>query len=326
MPLWLRAASYTILAIVILTLVGLLAVSYTAVFCLLGGFVVAQVLLIILPRISKPGKWWLAIIFILLLAAIFIVTTLALSLINPPLVGIITCTPGQTEQETIVKEYHAVIEPVDFTQGIFQVSEEVTYLVERHTCVTAHRISTDVVEELTQISLPPRTVLSSSRGIFIRELQVTPLEGSALSGATCCFDQTTVELRDFPKDSFYEARDVQNPEIFPYLDTATIKWSSLSRREIVFAYIARSFYAMRSLVIPLVGVSYQSQWIIASVGLLVTAVITPVVKPMLLDLARNKLMSLFEKKPPLQEEGEKARLIVSARGDEKEIEVKRKPK
>ena len=204
---------------------------------------------------------------------------------------------GQTSSDTILTGYHAIITPVDISQGVFKISEEATYNVESYLCNSDYSVSTSIMKEGEVLSLPEKQVYSSSRGLFIRELNVTPLDGLAISGIdTCCVKAPTVELSDFPRDSFYEARDVNKTEISTYLDIETVKFDEQSlNRSIVFAYITPPFYSVRGLVAPLIGVSYQGQWIVALIGLLVTVIIVPFAKDVLVDLTVARIKSLFKR-------------------------------
>lgn len=77
---------------------------------------------------------------------------------------------------------------------------------------------------------------------------------------------------------------------------------------------------MRSLLDPLIAISYQSEWLSILAGLVVTVIIIPIVKSLFFDLAKRRISSLLEKESP-----KTATLGVLSTGEEKTIEVKKKP-
>ena len=77
---------------------------------------------------------------------------------------------------------------------------------------------------------------------------------------------------------------------------------------------------MRNLIVPFIGLSYIDQWLITLLGLIITAIIVPIFKPLLFELAKGRIRSLFKRENP-----EEVTLIVSSSGAVKTIEVKKKP-
>ncbi len=188
------------------------------------------------------------------------------------------------------------------------------------------------IDEDIMFHLPDRKIASTSRGFLVRELQISPLQmditghisltlsdGTSLDDDLCpsyCPD-SRIELLDFPKNAFYVAREARDLEVFPYVDTETITWSVRNlERGIAFAYVAPPYYQLRSLLKPFVEFSSFGQWVVGLVGVIIAFVITPVVKPVLTDLAKNKFKSQIERKP-----AKKGIIIVSSKGQEKEVEI-----
>ena len=301
MRTWLRAISYIILVLFILAEVALLSVSYTAALFLLCGFVVAQLLIFLAPRIFPyiiELDTWIIVLILAVLCFLCLLPFRKILIHLTPMAG--GCNLPQTTSDKVFTGYHAIIEPVDFSKGVFKISEEATYNVENYECNSSHTFIKSSVQEGLFLSPAEKRVNSLSRGLLLRELRVVPLDGSAISGVDS-FDliSSTVELRDIPRNSFYEARDVEKAEVSKYLDTETVKWNDLSLSGgILFAYIAPPFYLLRSLVSPLIGIFYQGQWWIVLIGLIVTSVITPLVKSVFIDLVKDKFKSLFKGKPP----------------------------
>jgi hypothetical protein len=300
MSTWLRTTGYFVFMLSMLLIAGLLSVSYSATLYLVIGVLAAWLITFIVSRILKSrGEWLGASVAVIGVVLCIIVGGLFLVLISfRERRMMVLCTPGETMQ-TRLTEYHIIIEPIDFSQRSFRVLEGATYDVERHVCNPDRTTSVSVVEKDTVLSLPERQIHSSNRGLFIQEVHVTPLDGSPLSGYTCCPETKTVELRDFPRNSFYEARDVQKVEPSRYLDTEIVRWDTRRLgQDIVFAYVAPPFHLLRNFFTPLIGISYQSQWMVTFVGLIAGAVIKQIVKPALFDFGKSRFKSLLERKPP----------------------------
>lgn len=318
--------TYILAIFLAIVIFGTSSISYSATLYLLGGLIVGTVLIVIIPHTIKSlfgltNKWLSGFfIFVVALFALFgILQFLAKPIDLGGAGGIGKCkNPGEVKSQTSVRDYYATIQPDGFSTGLFRVSEEATYLVESITCNADGKTTTSIIEEDKVVS--EQFVHSSKRGLMIREIRIIPLKGLLLQ-RYCCQSKGTVELRDFPRNSFYEARDVQNVIATTYLDTETVKWNGdLTRRDdIVFAYITNPFQLFRNLLSPLIGVSYQSNWVIGLASIIASFIIIPITKPILEDLAKNKLKALIEKKKSSQSEIKKSFLVISSKGEEKEI-------
>jgi hypothetical protein len=294
-----RALVFTLLIIFILSIIAFLSISYTATMYFLAGVFMALVLIVAIPPILilKEKVSLLTVTVVIMIIAIGIIISQSLlgyRYTNLSLTGCIK--PGDTILETILTEYHAFIEPIDVTQGLFGVSEEARYNIKGHTCMEDFKTSSSIIEEDKVLSLPKKEVYSLSRGLFIRELKIKPLDGSDFNGSDCCPETITVELLDFPRDSFYEGRDVIKAESSRYLDTETVVLENRSlNREIVFAYIKPPFNLLRTFLTPIITLSYQSNWMIILFGLIGGFIITNVVKPTLTDMAKARFKAYLEK-------------------------------
>lgn len=311
-----------------LAMVSMLTVSYSGAFFLLAGILAAWFIIFLAPRIIAALH--ISPVLGIVLGLIIVSLVMLILFAGTGSAPMQVCMMGSKYEETEFHDYHAIIEPIDFLQGVFRVTESGTYVVTYYECIQHQGFSygnySATRVETNTVSLPERQTLGSSRGLLIREVNVIPLADSALSNATCCYGESSIELRDFPRDSFYEARDVQKAEVYPYLDTETIKWDRfVVDRSITFAYLAEPFYSLRGLLAPLIGLSYKEQWPIALFGLLATAVIIPIVKPVLIELGRNRLKNKIAS-DTTGEDTKNATLIVSGRGDEKQVTIKTKNK
>lgn len=196
----------------------------------------------------------------------------------------------------------------------------------------------------------PQTVASSAagvpRGFLLRELAIAPLgvdaagrveivlpDNTRLDGMLCSpygCPPNTITLADFPKNSFFAAKNAQDLQSQDYVDTSTFIWSVAALDDrVAFAYIPAPFNNFRSILAPFIGFSRVSQWAAALVGLVGALVVTPIVVPWINDEIKEFLQRRFKKPaaaPPQAVEAPKAKLIISADGEEKEIEVEQKRK
>ena len=274
------------------------------------GISTAWLTIFIVSSILKMRRRWLRALSLGLVSlCLFTATGIFLknlfyqrALVSIPVAGLVQtsyCSPGETTVQNILTEYHMTIEPVDFSAGYFNISEDVTNVVESSYCNSDFTVTTNIIDENT-IHLPERKTRSSNRGLFFREIRIKPLEDASISDkkSTCCSGSSIVELRDFPRNSFYEARYEPDTAISYsyYLDNETIMWDLRSTNDVIeFSYITSPFNAIRSLLSPIINITYQSHWPIAFLGFIVSSVITPIVKPVLVDLSKSKFKLLLEK-------------------------------
>lgn len=313
-----KSIGYLSLIILIVAVVGLLLISYTTAIYFLIGVLLVRPIGYSLSWIFKPEQKWLVntVGILILVFLIILVSQLSVSNYGPFRI----CNPGSVEMQVMINDYQALIEPIDPSKGLFEITEEVIYDIKRYVCEEDSSTSISIIAENFVVILPAREMRSSNRGIFIREIIITPLENSFLSAVTCCPKSPIVELHDFPRNSFYEAKDAQNLQISPYLDTETIIWSGFSlRRDIVFAYIAPPFYSVRDILALFIGVSYQSYSLIIIFSLLVTTVFSFLIKPVLSDIGKNKIKTFLDRKS--QKPVKKTTIIVSSKGEEREVDV-----
>jgi hypothetical protein len=224
-------------------------------------------------------------------------------------------------QFPLVAEYHVLIEPVDPTMRSFKIAEEVV-----------------VFSYPSGMTLPyvERQIDSTNRGFLLREAHVVPLEadssgyvdvtltdGTSLKGSLCgdfC-PQATVELRNFPKNSFYDAKnaEVEGRDTYIDIETITLSISDLEQ-SIVFAYVPPPYHYLRLALAPFVGLSSFGEFVVASLGLICAVIIIPIVRPALSDVVKERFKSRFKKRPQ-KKVGKKATLIISGKGEEKEVEI-----
>ena len=193
-----------------------------------------------------------------------------------------------------------------------------------------------VVESDRVIHLPVREVTSSNRGLLLKEVHIAPLQansegyvdlnlpnGKRLSVYLCTYycPKSKIRLRDFPKNSFYDAKNDVSLQRDPYIDIETITWSVSDLNEgIKFSYISPPYYYLLPLMKPFVGISSLSELIIVLLGIIGGLIVTPIVGAFLSDLVKGKVKSQFGK-PPKKKQSRRTTLIVSSKGEEKVIEI-----
>ena len=161
--------------------------------------------------------------------------------------------PGPPDN-TILKNYQVSIIPLDPNMEKFRIDSEVK--------ITPKKSKSP---KILRFELDSTIVSSKSIGMFLRELEVSipqePLEFDNLdkdaehpAGKLSQLDSKLVVnlynhdgyskkvmLADFPKGSFYQARNPNTLKGTTYLDTETYEWTSLEK-EIKFSYIRPPFY------------------------------------------------------------------------------------
>jgi hypothetical protein len=324
----LKVTGYIILGLCALLIAGLVSASYSVGLYLLLGVAVAWLITLAVPRIPKWGKWaisriprsgrWLGIVAILiafLLCAVLCVFSLSplylssgatVNSLCPSCLSTPLCRPSETI--TSLAEYHATVSaPGDSSQNKFTLTEQAIYNVESRSCNPDTTTTQSV-----QVNLPPRQISSSMQGLFIREVRIVPLDGSSLRGYPCCDKVMTVELDNFPRDSFYEAYDVQSPVVLPYSDKENVRWDMYRLSDgIVFNYIADPYRSLKVLLSPLIAISDQSNWVLLLIGAVMLALFKFIIEPVLIDVGINRFKSLLS-------------FIASNRGHKKVREVKQK--
>ncbi len=300
---------------------GLLAVSYSAAVALLLGVVVVW-LVRLFARLLRRDFVFIGLAVIALVA---IVVISILALLGPQIANIFSrITSGLGGGAPIIEHYQAVIVPLNPALETFVVKEEVDYTFN---------------ERKNHLRLPERQLTATHRGLFINELTLNPLgadsfgtftwtlpDGTTRKDKLCSIEAcptASVELKDWPTNSFYATKDVPDVKQTTYLDTQTLDWSISSLSDsIQVAYISSPFYSLRGILGPFVQASSIGDWLMTLLGILVASIVSPAVKATLGGVVQNRFKALIERTPPSP--GKKTTLIVSAKGEEKEIEVKDK--
>ncbi len=150
------------------------------------------------------------------------------------------------------------------------------------------------------IEIPPLTIPAESRGFMLREVkfdladvlakQVKGYDGYRLAGA-----KIRLELQNFPRGSFYQARDAKDVEQTSYLDTETIKWSPPAPG-ITFSYIPPGWGIVRPIVDVLYGAQSIDKLVLGALGSVGTLVIGAVAEVFVGRFVKKPLEGMLDKK------------------------------
>jgi len=210
-----------------------------------------------------------------------------------------------------------------------------------------HKSAENIIVELTE-----RQVTSISRGLLLKELIYSPQNvtsktidiplsnGYHVVGNTLCSlnnvcPKINVTLQNFPKGTFYAAKASFDMQSTTYIDVENVSWSIYPNEEqVVFAYIPEPLQYIRPLILPFVGVSSLSHLLVALLSLAGTLILTPIVRPVITEQLQKGFLNWLRR--PRWDKAEKsgsppgpqskAKLIISAKGEEKEIDVNRENK
>jgi len=282
-----RYITHIISILLCLATIGFVAISYTTALYFLGG-ILAGLILIIIPRRLLIGLF-IGLLIVVCLGGLFLYNLLQQSAQS--------AQPAGCEEE---EEYQAIIEPVNISEGSFKITETVVSVKSRAILQREEKQS-----------------FSSARGLMIREVAID----SKIAGHACF---NYIELKNLPRNSFYEAQGSRELEISTYLDAETIRWDQSINDDIAFAYLANPFYLFRNYLSPFIGVS-NFYGPIGLLSLLSTFLLTPLLESIFIDFVKSKFNSFMERKRLQKDRLKKPSKRTSSKVDTKEIKP-RKPK
>jgi hypothetical protein len=331
-----RVTTYTVLLIFLLALIGLFAVNYTAGLALIVGSALSLIVVRLWSILIKSSRR--SCILASLLLSLFIVGIVIFFFTLFSLGGEVqstdtTCLGLEPYFRTSTKSSQIVIEQSKVSPGNFIAREQVDILQEQVECKNGHALSVLNADTKT-VQLSDRQIESQDRGFLLKEVSFTPSSTvtSELPNGNSRITplnilNTQVNIRDMPKDSFYAAKDAENLTLDTYVDTQTVQWSVRNASDgIVFAFIPTPFNILRPLVTPFVGISSWSEWLVAIIALVAGLIVHPIVAPVLNEIAKGRFKSWFDRpttQPKTTQPTETGKLIISAKGEEKEIEIKK---
>ncbi len=320
---------YGVFGVLSVLIIGILAVSYTSgAFFLLG--IIAYFLLIttfkFAKRIPKTYYKHLVTLFSILFGCLISFLIILLAPFNlayfPP------CA---------ISYYRLTIKPKDSQLSKFKVQEFIVFSPQIVETVNFTPYSTWVsmdIDDQKGYQLPETELAGNSLGFLLKEVSFDSANAYYNSlfpdphvlmrynlSPSC--KEAVVELQDFPLNSFYAAREANELKMYPYVDTETITWNSknLSERGIRFAYVQPPFQSLKPLLSPFIGASSISQWIIGLIGIISAVLFTPIAKPVFTEILQKRFKKEMDNVVTPVKDTRK--IIVSGKGDEKDVEIKK---
>ncbi len=345
---WLQLLRFLVFGLLLLFGVVTFSVSYSAGTAVLTGVILALLARALYRLISKKFlelliKGGLALLLVLLCSIVFITTIW--SEIHPYLLLL-----SPTPRICVLESYKATVMAGDTSLNTLSIRDEIVFnpTVLQHTTLTPPTTWDIVVTNEGQaFRLPERQILGGNRGFLLKQAdfdlpykdvfssaRFSPdLEYDEYNGSLVyrledyyvlpCMqrDTTNVTLKDFPRGAFFAAKDATDVNTQSYIDEDTITWST-GAEHVTFAYVPPPFNHIYPLLNPLVGISSLNEFVDVIIAIVITFIVTNVIRPGLIEMAQNRFKSLGKR--PENEPSKKTILIVSSKGDEKEIEVKEK--
>jgi hypothetical protein len=308
-----KTVGYSSLLIAIIIVIGLFFVNYLNEIAFLIGITVYFLLKLIIKSFSRIREYVenfsKTIKFAKTPLLLMVIIALCLLIINQPLHMYILPCRGIN--------YRVIAIPETTQLNNIRIQEYVT-LKDKNSIFTFRPPQNWIEVNLnnqTEFQLPERTATIENRGFLLKEVAFSP----PIPCNGYYESQTSVKLVDFPLNSFYAAHDVQGLQRLPYLNTETITWNS-DNLDVKFGYIPPPYQFLQTLLRPLIGASLLNQWLIGIIGIIGTFVFVPFISPVFTEIAqsaiKNKINNTQKATKPT------AKLIVSDKGDEKEIEIK----
>jgi hypothetical protein len=327
--IYLQTLRYVALLLAILFSAGILLISYSKGLVFFLGFVFGPAITVFLFNVEttrdESSKLTIEAIKMVGIAIILIVfslyllsdTTTTKFREHPPSPQHSTTShPPRPSRPSLppyiytIEEYRVTVDAENnLSKNKLQVKEEVIY---NKKCLSSScRKKKSAETQASTFSTNNREVASTNHGFMVQEVYINPLQtnesgvyslttldGTSINIKLCQYGcpEGSITLINFPKNSFYEAKYDTNLQINSYLDTETINWSTkYLNKGITFAYIPPPFYHFKLALKPFLGVASFNQWIVAFLGAVGGIVIVPIVKPILEDIAQNKLISCLQK-------------------------------
>lgn len=315
--IYLQTLRYVALLLAILFGAGILFISYSKGLVFFLGLVSGPAIIVFLLivkttryELKKTTRYesWKLIIAGIIIAGIVIIYIGFLSYLLPNTTKFQQESPLPSPRSArhmyvslyVIKEYRVTVDAENnLSKNKLQVKEEGMYKKK------------SAEPKAGTFSTNNREVASTNHGFIAQEVHINPLQanefgvsslttsdGESINVELCRHScpEGSVTLLNFPKNSFLEAKYDTNLKIDSYLDTDTISWSTKDlNKGIIFAYIPPPFYHFKLVLKPFLGVASFDQWILAFLGAVGSIVIVPIVKPILEDIAQNKLRRCLQK-------------------------------
>ncbi len=293
--MFLKVTRYSTAVLVLAFLLGLLTLNYSAIAAVIIGAVLAwpcvrlvRIIIANWKRISLP-----VIVILSILACSLYAIFLFPQFLSPE------------PPPPLINEYHLTINSPDWQAGVFSIAETV---VINPQWVQYHHEP----EIPPSVDLPAREVTSTNVGLLTRQVKVTPgradpsgntaitlADGRILKGAICSFSCGNIDAKisEAPAGSFLAARNAGKIQKAASAQAETVSWSGFSLDQgITFAFVPPPFNFMGPVIAPLAGVSALNPGILGILGLIGTLLLTPILKPLILEVAEKSFGPWLDKR------------------------------
>lgn len=280
-------ASYTFVILLIVSFFGIMSMNYTGVIAILVGIAVYFTLINLISYFRKHIR-----LFIIFLLDIILITVY--TIINPtsdatcPITDYLFNVIPETPQLDKLKIQEFVVQTPFET--LFPQS---TWIKEEFDNQTVYR-------------LPDTYATIIYRGLLKREAVIN----RSVNDSCTKISEVAIQLYNFPINSFSEAYLANDLIKYPYIDTETVVWKT-NNLNIRFSYIPPPFHTVYTFIIKLLNLS-SSSWFLGLIGLIIGSLLPVWAQNTLGDKSDNKGKSAKKF----------AKIIISMRGEEKDVEIK----
>ncbi len=152
------------------------------------------------------------------------------------------------------------------------------------------------------VPLPTISVTGEKRGLLLKEITFgegdlveQALRAEGLNRFERDYDTLSVELQDFPRGSFFDARLARSLETHPYLRSETVTWVQRARVPVTFSYVPPAWRFLK----PVLTFSYRvgsvGEMAVALGGMVGSFVVSAVFESLIGDFAKGRLSKLAKR-------------------------------
>ncbi len=279
--------------LLIILFAGAILVDYTAAIYLVLGLIGGTTSITIIYYVG--WKYGIRIVATLWIMVCSILATLfgnyATSIITA-----VPCDAGERKMEFEVTGFSAQVEPTNIAKGLFRVDKQLTYDLRETVCIKKDSWEAIPIKENVSETLVQSNINGTKVGLFVNEV-VIQSESDSYDFSSCCSTDAIIEIQNLPYRSFYDAQHVDAILVDEYLGKETITWTQSNfRTGVRFAYIVPPYNNVYGLLVPFIEFSKFDNWVVASIGLIVSTVVFAVLKPIVLDYTKQKLANFSKNK------------------------------
>jgi hypothetical protein len=153
------------------------------------------------------------------------------------------------------------------------------------------------------VPLPTISVTGEKRGLLLKEITFgegdlveQALRAEGLNRFERDYDTLSVELQDFPRGSFFDARLAKSLETHPYLRSETVTWVQRARVPVTFSYVPPAWRFLK----PVLAFSYRvgsvGEVVVALGGMVGSFAVSAVFESLIGDFAKGRLSKLAKRR------------------------------